>query len=314
VPQRYSISFATVVTLVALRLCIGWHFFREGVNHHLDPHWTSEAVLRLAKGPLAPLYQAYLPEFHRFDELVHRDDSQSEEDTVKRWVKEIKDDWSDYENRFAEYYQLGDAQAADAAKVLQYHLARLDDWMAANKDALATHVHEWRRKEATRASPSGELLYQKQRVAAKQGSLVAESAGWHGELKGFEDNYRTALATILDADQRDRPPLGQPRTSLDTVDDVMTYGILTIGALLILGLFTRTACVAGALFLLSVVMMQPFWVSQTAPTFNQYVEMFALLALATTHVGRWAGLDYFIHNLLSPSASRTKGSSDVSAT
>ena len=46
----------------------------------------------------------------------------------------------------------------------------------------------------------------------------------------------------------------------------------------------RAACVVGAAFLFSVVMMQPFWVSETAPTFNQYVEMFALLTLATTAV------------------------------
>ncbi len=72
-----------------------------------------------------------------------------------------------------------------------------------------------------------------------------------------------------------------------------------------LGLFTRLACVAGALFLLSVVMMQPFWVSDALPTYNQYVEMVALLALATTPVGRWAGLDYFLHRLVA--GNETKG-------
>jgi hypothetical protein len=50
------------------------------------------------------------------------------------------------------------------------------------------------------------------------------------------------------------------------------------------------------LFLMSVVSMQPFWVSEAIPTYNQLVEMFALVALATTHVGRWGGLDFFVHN------------------
>lgn len=313
-PQRYSISLATVVMLVALRLCIGWHFFREGVNHHLDTRWTSEPVLRVSKGPLAPLYQAYLPEFHRFDELVHREKSQSEEETVKRWINQIKNDWDEYRQRFAEYYQLGDVQATEAAKAIKFYHTRIDNWAAANKEALVTHVHEWRRKEATRESPGGDLPYQKKRIADKQNSLSAESVGWRAEVKSFEDNYQAALRLILDVDQREQPPLRQPRTSLDVVDAVMTYGILTIGVLLVLGLFTRMACVAGALFLLSVVMMQPFWVSQTAPTFNQYVEMFALLALATTQVGRWAGLDFFVHSLLGANESSAKGTSDVSAT
>ena len=67
---------------------------------------------------------------------------------------------------------------------------------------------------------------------------------------------------------------------------------------------------AGAVFLLSVVLMQPFWVSDALPTYNQWVEMFALLMLATTRVGRWAGLDYFIGNLIWGSTS--KGTIDVS--
>jgi uncharacterized membrane protein YphA (DoxX/SURF4 family) len=87
--------------------------------------------------------------------------------------------------------------------------------------------------------------------------------------------------------------------------------ILAVGTLLLVGLFTRLACVVGAVFLLSVVMMQPFWVSDAAPTFNQYVEMFALITLATTQVGRWAGLDYFVHRLLAGAPS-AKGDSHVS--
>jgi len=76
------------------------------------------------------------------------------------------------------------------------------------------------------------------------------------------------------------------------------------------GLFTRLACLAGAAFLLSVVLMQPFWVSDAMPTFNQYVEMFALLTLATTEVGRWGGLDFFLPRLISGKSS--KGKTDVS--
>jgi hypothetical protein len=57
--------------------------------------------------------------------------------------------------------------------------------------------------------------------------------------------------------------------------------------------------------------MQPFWVSETAPTFNQYVEMFALLTLATTQVGRWCGLDFFLHALVAAGPRAAKGPSDV---
>ncbi len=56
--------------LVALRLVIGWHFFREGVSHRNDSHWSSEGFLKQAKGPLAPLYQSSLPDLHGWNRLM----------------------------------------------------------------------------------------------------------------------------------------------------------------------------------------------------------------------------------------------------
>jgi uncharacterized membrane protein YphA (DoxX/SURF4 family) len=114
----------------------------------------------------------------------------------------------------------------------------------------------------------------------------------------MELGYENALHELLTDEQRSLGPMARPSTAIDLVDTVMKYVVLAIGVLLLLGLFTRTASLAGAVFLLSVVMTQPFWASESQPTFNQYVEMFALLTLATTHVGRWGGLDFFVHRLI----------------
>ena len=86
---RYSISTATVVMLVLLRLNIGWHFFSEGVDHCTDPQWTSEPVLRNAKGPLAPWYQAYLPDFHGLGDWLHGEVDGTESQAVQGWIDEI---------------------------------------------------------------------------------------------------------------------------------------------------------------------------------------------------------------------------------
>jgi hypothetical protein len=48
--------------LVVLRMTIGWHFYREGVDHHNDPGWSSAGFLRQAKGPFAEHYKAVLPD------------------------------------------------------------------------------------------------------------------------------------------------------------------------------------------------------------------------------------------------------------
>ena len=50
------------------------------------------------------------------------------------------------------------------------------------------------------------------------------------------------------------------------------------------------------LFLASVVASQPFWVAGCQPTYDQWVELAALLAIAALPVGGWSGLDYFLQS------------------
>ena len=315
VSNRYGISTATVLLLIVLRLNIGWHFFSEGVHHFTDPKWTSEPVLRAAKGPLAPMYKKYLPDFHGLEQWLHGDKPEESSHAVKGWIDEIQKDWDDDRQQFSVHYGLNEAQQKQATRVLKDYQAEVRSWAAANKDALENHVHQWQRKEEKREQPSSEAVpYQKARIAESQATLAGEAAGWKKELTAIQADYEQALTGLLTAEQRSEAPLPPPANPLARVDGVMKYAITVIGLLLMLGLFTRSAALAGALFLLSVVLTQPFWVSESAPTFNQNVEMFALLMLATTAVGRWAGLDYFVHNLLYGTRESTPERTPVLAT
>src|SRR5262249_49938284 len=243
--------------------------------------------------------------------LMHGSPGDNDLEAVSRWQNEIETDWSKYLKEFGQHFSLNEAQQAQAARVLQGYQTDLRDRSAANKDPPPAHVPQAHRKETTRELPSAGLPYQKKRLAANQVTLSGEARGWQSDLKELEGQYDTALAALVDPALRSQNPMPHRTTSIDLVDDVMTYVILGIGLLLLVGLFTRLACLAGAAFLLSVVMMQPFWVSDALPTYNQYVEMFALLALATTAVGRWGGLDFFLHSLITGKSSETKGQSDV---
>src|SRR5947209_19047970 len=78
------------------------------------------------------------------------------------------------------------------------------------------------------------------------------------------------------------------------------WGLVAVGACLLLGLFTRTACVLGALFLASLYLTMPPWpwLPQDPSLRSHFlfvnlnlIELLALLALATTASGKWAGLD-----------------------
>jgi uncharacterized membrane protein YphA (DoxX/SURF4 family) len=73
-----------------------------------------------------------------------------------------------------------------------------------------------------------------------------------------------------------------------------------------LGLFTRSAALAGAVFMLLVSLSQlalPGVVPPPHPSqghafliSKEVLEMLALLVLAATAAGRWFGLDYIIHH------------------
>jgi uncharacterized membrane protein YphA (DoxX/SURF4 family) len=93
-----------------------------------------------------------------------------------------------------------------------------------------------------------------------------------------------------------------PRT--EQMAFLMTYVFLAIGACLMLGLFTRPAALGGAAFMLFVVLCQPSFpgVYPTDPpqlghallVNKDFIEMIALLVIASTSMGRWTGMDYFL--------------------
>jgi uncharacterized membrane protein YphA (DoxX/SURF4 family) len=81
---------------------------------------------------------------------------------------------------------------------------------------------------------------------------------------------------------------------------VIPWFDLIVGSLLILGLFSRLASLAGAGFLLSVLATQPPWVpdvvtSGPGSVYLYVIEFAALLVIFATCAGRNFGVDYFIH-------------------
>ena len=89
-------------------------------------------------------------------------------------------------------------------------------------------------------------------------------------------------------------------THLERMNWTVALVVTGVGVCLLLGLFTRTASLVGALFLLSVMLSQPPWVAgamSPVPYYYQLVEFAALLFLAAVGAGKWAGLDFIIQGL-----------------
>ncbi|OAI54937.1 hypothetical protein AYO44_14015 [Planctomycetaceae bacterium SCGC AG-212-F19] len=126
---------------------------------------------------------------------------------------------------------------------------------------------------------------------------------------------RRALRGVLNPEQlkREPPPDRPPQdwnvrawSRLDWSDNLVKYGLTAVGFCLIAGLFTRTACVAGAGFLLLFVLaMPPLPGLPDNPKVEGHylfvnknlIMVLALLALATTRSGRWLGLDGLVQFL-----------------
>lgn len=99
-----------------------------------------------------------------------------------------------------------------------------------------------------------------------------------------------------------------PQRTLTYYQDIgMMLGLTVIGACLILGLFTRLASLGGAVMLFMFYLAMPPFPGAHVPANaaeghyllvnKNLIEMLALLMFFTSGIGRWFGLDAFIHAL-----------------
>jgi thiosulfate dehydrogenase (quinone) large subunit len=91
---------------------------------------------------------------------------------------------------------------------------------------------------------------------------------------------------------------------LNAVDFLNTWGLIAIGLGLILGLFTRTAAISGAVLLFIYYLNNPplIGLEYSVPTEGSYliisktlIESIALVALAVFPSGTFAGLDILVY-------------------
>jgi uncharacterized membrane protein YphA (DoxX/SURF4 family) len=312
--SRYGV--ATVLALVVLRLVIGWHFFSEGSAHLADQRWSSEGFLRMAKGPLAPHYQSVLsPAGFGFDDTLHVEATTSEDASavIDAWRDRVLAGLKSAESEFANLYKPTEDQKKDLDKIVERRQAQFQGWLSDTREDLNSHVHDWQRLVWSKKSPSADNVpFEKKRIADAQAKLKSQTGPWTTYVRAVERGMLEEFDAQLTDAQRTAGRAVAPSSSLEKVDRVMGYGITIVGACLIVGFLARFAALAGAAFLLSVVLAQPPWLSDTVATYPQLLEMLTLLALATVPVGRWAGLDFFLQFLFSRHCCSAKGTSHES--
>lgn len=192
-----------------------------------------------------------------------------------------------------------------ANEILAAHELELQDWINANRVTLMAHYRTGDRLVGFERDGEN-----KSQVAMKVDSLrgqidtiasdrYKELAKWKSEVSEVWDSFEMQINSIAVGDQvRDASlpldrPYAQQNSKLSVINKVIPWFDTIVGVLLILGLFTRFASLAAALFLCSVLLTQPFWIPGTVPTYYQAIEMAACLVLFATCAGRIGGLDFF---------------------
>jgi uncharacterized membrane protein YphA (DoxX/SURF4 family) len=277
------IGTLAVVALVALRLAVGWHFFREGADKIIEGNWTSIGFMKGAVGPLAPMYRAFAWDGdgrYRLDK----------DGTLEAWDQ--------YRQRAISRFRLDDAQAQRANKLFQTKKEQLEMFFDEYAEDIYAYLQGLERRDRNRKDP----------VRREVASLRGQAETIERDLSKQLGPWLTTLDDLWASYEQDMNALGQEaggghlalplpgRHLLDTkfIDGIIPTFDLLVGAFLICGLFTRITSLAAAIFLASIIGTQWPGAPGAMPTHYQVVEMFALLVLAALGAGRFAGLDFLL--------------------
>ncbi len=190
-------------------------------------------------------------------------------------------------------------------EIVQSTQERLAEYIARRDQVRAYQAGEFAAAMRTPFSSdrNRDLLADKAAVARLRGELSSD-------IDHQKALLRDDLRQILTTQQEEHGPLPEPvrvswkyMSRLDWIDFLVRWGLTLSGAGLLLGLLTRTACVVGALLVASFLLAMPPLPSlpeivraEGYPFVNKnLIEVLALLALATTASGRWAGVDALLY-------------------
>ncbi len=123
---------------------------------------------------------------------------------------------------------------------------------------------------------------------------------WTSQVETIWDSLEAQINALAVDEQAKRPylslhrPFDQDNSKLKVINRVIPWFDTIIGILLIVGLFSRLASGAAAIFLTSVIATQPPFVPGTPPMYFYCIELAACLVIFATCAGRFGGLDFFL--------------------
>jgi uncharacterized membrane protein YphA (DoxX/SURF4 family) len=289
-------TLLAVAALAFLRIVVGLHFFLEGLSHLRDPDWSSAGFRKAAVGPLGDWYRSSLPQTGDWSGTLGATGSADAAAAASRWQESVAQTWRDVLARRAKLVPLSADSRAAAEKSLEAAESELAAYVASIEDALVDYRLEVQRLAGMQEKPGAVAIpFERERVAKKRSELAGRAAGWMKDAEAIGTKLVADWDRQLDSDaDRRRAVAAIEPTALWKADRFVSWSLVTIGACLVLGILVKFNAMGGAMFLASVIATQPFWVAGAQSTYDQWVELAALLAIAALPSGGWSGLEYFL--------------------
>jgi uncharacterized membrane protein YphA (DoxX/SURF4 family) len=278
---------------------VGWHFYKEGATKLPDPNWTAAYFFTGSKGPLKPIFESFVWDKDGKARLNYA----SEGDWPKIDTDITKEAWDQHRAKVVEFYAFDEDQAQRAKEVQQDWEEQLDWYFSENKEDILKYFHGLDRRAAIRQDAARQsvesLRGQSEKIEAE---LSAEKGPWLAQVEKLWTGYEKALNAIATPEQLERGEARLPKPAvgwLDTnfIDWFVPKFDIVVGILLLLGLFTRVAALAGAGFLFSIVLTQWPGAPGAEPVYYQVIEMLGMLVLAAVAAGQYAGLDFILYRM-----------------
>ncbi len=289
-PSYNRLGMLAIVGLVALRVCVGWHFYMEGVAKVRSGDFSSAGFLGASVGPLAPMFQSML------------NDSDGR---IRTDYDLLISKFDEYGNRAAKVYGFNEEQVAKKDKAVAAAKENIGSVWASYGKEIREYRMGFDRIQSLDKDKTRGAGWLETGVASLAGQRTDIESKWKASVKPALKEVDLAakllssqLASI--ATEQQRASIGEVPVSLGgakaldtkTVDKIIPIFDMVVGILLMIGLLTPVAGVAGGLFLVSVVLTQFPGYPGAQPTYYQAIEALACFVIAFSDAGRYAGLDF----------------------
>ncbi|MGO9924278.1 MAG: DoxX family protein [Isosphaeraceae bacterium] len=290
--SRYYPGFFAALSIILLRVAIGWHFLYEGweklesTTSGKEP-FSAEIYLRNAAGPLATYFRGMIPDVNGLALLD---------------PPRLKAAWSDEVTRIADQFHFTQEQRLQAQKILEDNQQWAEYWFhdPENDEKRQKYYHDLAKVQQVESDP-GAIAFQRERASEARRGVDADRRALTAPLIERENGLRGAVVKLATADQiMSAGAASPPWTYLDYINRLTVFGLIAIGVCLMAGFMTPWAALGAAVFLAMIYLSMPPWpgVPPNPKAEGHYwivsknlVELLACLVIATTPSGHWVGFD-----------------------